>query len=51
MTRKFYEFDDNKIIEPVKYENTNYYNIYKTFMNSPEKFIKNKAGKNEYQSK
>ena len=33
-----YSFD-NKTIEPIKYEDTSYYDIYKTFMNSPEKFI------------
>ena len=34
-----YSFD-NKIIKPIKYKNTSYYDIYKNFMNNPEKFIK-----------
>lgn len=31
---------DNKIIEPIKYKDTSYYDIYKKFMNNPKKFIK-----------
>lgn len=31
---------DNKIIEPIKYKDTSYYDIYKQFMNNPEPFIK-----------
>ncbi len=30
---------DNKIIQPIKYEDTNYYKIYKSFMTNPEEFI------------
>jgi len=33
---------DNEVIEPIKYKNTSYYDIYKTFMNAPEQFIKTK---------
>ena len=36
---KIYSFD-NKTIESIKYKDTSYYNIYKKFMNNPEKFIK-----------
>ena len=35
---RIYSFD-TRVIEPVKYENTEYYNLYKNFMNAPEKFI------------
>ncbi|NOX34168.1 MAG: AAA family ATPase [Deltaproteobacteria bacterium] len=31
---------DKKKIEPIKYEATDYYKLYKNFMNNPEKFIK-----------
>ncbi|MCK5684702.1 AAA family ATPase [bacterium] len=37
---KIYSFD-NKSIQPIKYKDTTYYDIYKTFMTTPEKFIKN----------
>lgn len=35
---RIYSFD-NTVIEPVVYEDTPYYKIYKNFMNAPEKFI------------
>jgi predicted ATPase len=31
---------DNKIIESIKYKDTDYYKLYKNFMNNPDKFIK-----------
>lgn len=34
-----YSFD-GPVVEPVRYENTSYFQIYKNFMNHPEKFIK-----------
>lgn len=36
---RIYSFD-NSVIEPVLYENTPYYKIYKKFMNNPHDFIK-----------
>lgn len=36
---KIYSFD-NKEVEPIKYEDTDYYTLYKNFMNHPETFIK-----------
>lgn len=36
---RIYSFDTPKI-EPINYEDTEYYKIYKTFMNRPDKFIK-----------
>jgi predicted ATPase len=35
-----YSFD-SPVIEPVQYEDTAYYHLYKNFMNHPEKFIQN----------
>jgi len=35
-----YSFD-SPVIEPVRYEDTAYYHLYKNFMNHPEKFIQN----------
>jgi predicted ATPase len=35
-----YSFD-TPVIEPVRYEDTAYYHLYKNFMNHPEKFINN----------
>jgi len=35
-----YSFD-SPVIEPVQYEDTAYYHLYKNFMNHPEKFINN----------
>lgn len=37
-----YRFDNN-IVEPVKYKDTDYYKLYKNFMNNPEEFIKTSA--------
>jgi predicted ATPase len=36
---RIYSFD-HTAIEPIDYENTEYYKIYKTFMNRPDEFIK-----------
>ncbi len=38
-----YSFDHEKIL-PVKYEDTAYYRLYKSFMNHPEKHIKTDTG-------
>lgn len=37
-----YSFDNHKIA-PVKYKDTTYYHIYKTFMNTPDRFINNES--------
>ena len=36
---RIYSFD-NPVIEPIQYEDTEYYKIYKNFMNNPGEFIK-----------
>jgi len=36
---RIYNFD-NPLIEPIDYEDTEYYKIYKTFMNRRDEFIK-----------
>ena len=36
---QIYSFD-NRVVEPINYKNTDYYKIYKKFMNSPREFIK-----------
>jgi len=35
---RIYSFD-SKTIEPIQYEDTDYYKIYRNFMNNPDKFI------------
>ena len=34
---------DNHVVEPIKYEDTAYYKIYKNFMNNPDEFIKTES--------
>ncbi len=36
---RIYSFE-NHVVGPIKYENTEYYKIYKNFMNNPSVFIK-----------
>jgi predicted ATPase len=35
---RIYSFD-NSVVEPIKYKDTKYYQLYKNFINNPEKFI------------